>query len=104
MADVLIKNMEMPKGCPTCRFADMDGGKNFCNLTDKLILQDYDDYRCEECPLVELSSHGRLKDIDAILDRINRLAVIDELMYTSAIEGIKKMLDEFPTVIPASEI
>ena len=103
MAEMLIKNMEMPKTCAKCIGMSIPVR---CRVKETefvtAVMSGCD--RPDDCPLVELSLHGRLKDIDAILDRLNRLAVIDELMYTSAIEGIKKMLDEFPTVIPASEV
>ena len=63
MAEILIKNMEMPKACGDCRFAvnaygSLTEGK--CAVLGYGVT--YLNKRCDACPLVEVPPHGDLID------------------------------------------
>ena len=55
---ILIKNMEMPKGCACCRLKDNHYGE--CNVAHKRIhtWMERVDYRPEWCPLTEVEAYG----------------------------------------------
>ena len=60
---VLIKGMEMPKGCGLCRFDDY----GYCTMTKQYSGGSATHGRASFCPLVELpKKHGRLIDADEI--------------------------------------
>jgi len=56
MADILIKNMEMPKRCLDCRFCDDNGDYPLCIITETQKGYTFieKDIRMDDCPLVEL--------------------------------------------------
>ena len=64
MADILIKDMEMPENCHQCMF----GFGGYCDFA-----VDYEHYCCpdrgrpEWCILIEVPDHGELIDRDALL-------------------------------------
>lgn len=63
---VLIKNMEMPKGCFSCHLKE----EGFCNLTNELAI---DNKRNNDCPLVKLpDKHGRLVDADELWKKMSK--------------------------------
>ena len=65
MADILIKNMEMPKNCNYCPMYDDE----YCQCR---LEPSYDGHwtRANGCPLVELPPHGRLGDLDEVERRM----------------------------------
>lgn len=102
MADILIKNMEMPDCCNYCVgmvcFAkDTDGTwKEICKLTGKPVDLDNRDGRPSDCPLVELPPHGRLIDAVALKGSCEgRLLAGQSFNFFSEI-------DNAPTVLEAS--
>lgn len=104
--DIYIKGMEMPKSCHACCFfgqdyiwtSEFDGyPTSFCKCTGSQTL-DYVEKFLPGCPLIPVSPHGRLVDLDKIENEIARLAPED---YTTG--GIRLVLDYAPTVIPAEE-
>ena len=70
MADILIKNMEMPSCCGFCRFyRKQKDGINYCHAQRTAIsggIEVLDKLR-KGCPLVALPEHGRLIDGDKLL-------------------------------------
>ncbi len=80
MADVLIKDVEMPKCCIECEWYtwyDSDYyGVHACRKTGTMPIDNAETERAEDCPLVELPPHGRLidendlhiKDTDGLLE------------------------------------
>ena len=96
MADLLIKNMEMPKCCysdswsedGTClfHFFSYEGGSH-CSISECKPLKTK---RPMDCPLVALPPHGRLIDADV-------LPIKDEWAYV----GTNAIWDA-PTVLEAS--
>lgn len=69
--DILIKNMEMPKGCEGCPlcFLSSDGRNFFCT---RQIGKRFDlslaEQRQEDCPLIPVPEHGDLIDRDKEID------------------------------------
>lgn len=64
---IYISGMDMPKSCSEC-FADNNGWCNIlgCSIGDSVALRMVE--RRRDCPLVEVSPHGRLIDADALMD------------------------------------
>jgi len=82
MADILIKNMEMPKSCEDCPFTKKvcdiyftdkkTGVKTPCHYVDSCSLtgswfDPFSDDSPKPCPLVLVPEHGRLIDADELL-------------------------------------
>jgi hypothetical protein len=103
---VVIPDMEMPKSCYSedefCPFHtfvfDLNGGKNICTQLEKTASRDK---RLEDCPLIELPSHGRLVDKDAILKRAEEL-VANNYADVPTI-GLSIAFGLAPTVLEASK-
>lgn len=88
---VYIRGIEMPTSCRACLCSRTDiRNVDWCVLAGK-------DLPCD-CPLIYVPPHGRLGDLDKIENEIARLAPED---YTTG--GIRLVLDDAPTVIPAEE-
>lgn len=122
---VLIKGMEMPMQCVSCKLWTMQiiGGKGYdiCRAVDKVIKQPYG--RQDFCPLVPVPEHGRLIDADALIDdlkrqckevfRVNAVSPDDfwitrneaynERLWGTWCESFYGYLQTRPTVIPAEE-
>ena len=70
---ILIKGMEMPKNCSDC---PLNYDQMACIVTgtgwwsDTMVLMGFDSCkeRLHDCPLIELPPHGRLVDIDKIIE------------------------------------
>ena len=100
--DILIKEMEMPKGCFECELClneYFDGNEWHlgCSFLKKEV---YDDgSRDEDCPLVALPSHGRLIDADVLEDEAYIFKGVDGRIRT-----IVELCDieDAPIVIEAS--
>ena len=119
MAEILIRNMEMPKdGCETCPFNKkvpdiyqrIGGKRKIIHWTNSCVIdgrwRDVFSDSVPECPLVELPSHGRLIDADEMARQFNyyadicrkrKASVLEEAWETSA-----RHINEADTVIPAS--
>lgn len=68
---VYIKDMEMPESCKNCQWVEEYGGDYdwcyACRHTGKMPLENAEDGRDTDCPLVEVKApHGRLIDADEI--------------------------------------
>ena len=62
---VIVKNMEMPQNCGECAFY-IDGacyGKGYRDYRSIM-----DTAKPDDCPLVELPPHGRLADLDQMIE------------------------------------
>lgn len=118
MGDIVIRGMEMPKGCwwydDDLRFHECKLAK-VCpyHLNVGLYDDEYPDAeKSENCPLVELPEpHGRLTDADAFkayiekgLELIHReLSGIGLKIAVAVTNSFLKDIDEAPTVLEASE-
>lgn len=105
MSDVLIKGIEMPKKC----LGSLTGVGD-CFVVDKCkTFQNTDldtkykiawDNRLPNCPLAELSEHGRLIDADFLKKTLS--AVSGEQRQWFCAE-VGQFIDEAPTVVEATE-
>lgn len=72
---VLIKGMEMPKGCDVCPLIAEADDYHVCCINEQFIPWEWiDEHSAEQrhpkpswCPLVEIPPHGRLIDADALI-------------------------------------
>ena len=87
MSDILIRGMEMPKGCDECTY----NSGIYCNAMP-IAFCGYteDEDRPNWCPLIEVPPHGDLIDRDALIDT---LSSSDRDIY------VKCMLEEDATVV-----
>ena len=95
---VLIKDMEMPKSCVSCRLYKRLG----CELEDLVT------NAVQGCPLTEVPTlHGRLIDADALEDKLNglfRMRDYDRIdFYNHAIADCLATVRNAPTIIEAEE-
>ena len=95
-------NMEMPKSCNACMF-DVYG---LClinkNIEDK-------DELTHSCPLFPVPPHGRLGDLDALIDKVIAKYLEHErngeLVFAAAEikQDIVDLISDAPTIIQAEE-
>ena len=100
MAEILIKNFAMPRCCAMCMPFYVGNEEGFYGQkTGRLYASKLKHKRQEDCPLVEVPTHGDLKDTNKILQWLNRIC--DEGQSVSVGEIID-YIDNAPTVIEAS--
>ena len=86
MADLLIKDMEMPRRCGECSIWD-----GYCVILDEGV----DTHtRHPSCPLVEVKPHVRCIDADSLRQTIISCIKDAEKEYTSEDLGLVKMVYE----------
>ena len=99
---ILIKGMEMPKNCMDC---PMNYDSIDCVLVFDISLRDkdnefmYEDKRHPKCPLIELPSHGRLIDADALMKQIEH----DTPLSTVFEKTMRWYLHNAPAIIETEE-
>jgi len=100
---ILIKGMEMPKSCEDCML------ESYCGLW--VLLKDRP-ARHPDCPLIELPPHGRLGELDKLIDRLNGLCELNcqyskkqrEVMCGACMLGLAfDVIDDAPTILEAQE-
>ena len=89
---VLIKDMEMPRGCYDCTL------ESICGRWAKHDAEWQKTNRDEDCPLVSVPPHGRLIDADALIDDVRRNS---ESYFAD--DFAHEWVDNAPTIIPSSE-
>lgn len=99
MADVIIKGFEMPKDCSVCELSQKRVFANsvMCPITRQTVGYYDQGFYLEDhnCPLIPLpEEHGRLGDLDALLDEFTRSAKAGQLKPWSIVKTA-------PTIIPA---
>ena len=71
---VLIKGMEMPQNCQNCMDANLNIAISLfgamCPFCEKIFVADINirKQRHPSCPLIELPPHGRLADLDKMIN------------------------------------
>lgn len=101
---VLIEGVEILKNCGDCPCAHI-----FDSFTCKAAKRSFDKYPFESredwCPLIEVPEpHGRLIDVDKVLDGLAHNLGIRSLDYLTPSErAIVSWFRDAPTIIPASE-
>ena len=106
---VLIKDMEMPSGCPFCPMAYWESsrfygctvvvGKERAVLTDKEYAESPAASRPDWCPLIPVPPHGRAIDADALFKEIGmggRFGILEAMC-------IQSIIHDAPTIIPADK-
>lgn len=100
--NVLIKGMEMPTSCYACNcfIRDSDGSDYCC-----LLMQDIEDNgkRNDNCPLVTISSHGRLIDADVVIDRIDMNIGLYGADFPITQARMRSFIEHAPTFMDAEE-
>jgi hypothetical protein len=110
LSDILIKGMEMPKGCwwydDDLRFHECWLTK-VCHyhLTVGLYDNEYPDAeKSESCPLVEVPTHGLLKDWEKIKEIFSKyLPQVDDETNALLCEVMTDIGMNAPTVLEASK-
>lgn len=109
MSDLLIRGMELPENCWSCRmfcncFA-CEGHDCHCAALGKDIGIEAEvprNKRRDDCPLVPAPAHGRLIDVDKVLDDLAHNLGIRSLDYLTPSErAIVSWFRDAPTIIPA---
>lgn len=119
---VLIKGMEMPKSCESCKLLRevfnfiSDDFEYFCQVTkcsiDRDIHNDRLGVKLDDCPLVEVPTpHGKLIDANNLLSDLNIKRYIGRdsdgnPMYEIVGRTTKisvRMVEDAPTIIEAEE-
>lgn len=106
MSDLLIKGATMPQGCRQCYFKKWTNSRAgwFCPLRHKFLSRRViiQDKRYDDCPLVEVSSHGKLVDADKLENIFwNILSKPDE--YDKPLHDMMLELQAAPVVIESEE-
>lgn len=100
-----IKGMKMPTSCSVCWALDDYGDYPRCRITEEQRGYTFPirEKRMDNCPLVPIPPHGRLKDADAL---IKELTLDDEDGNSGAtllMAIFLEVLKAAPTIIPAEE-
>lgn len=116
MAEILIRGMEMPESCEKCKlshgYGTLSGFACGCLVTMQTRSKDCD-IRPDWCPLIPVPDHGRLIDerwikkaMITTLEAIKKNPKMDgqEMHLIAAFVTLRAMLDDAPTIIPASEV
>lgn len=90
-----IKGMEMPKSCLSC---PLQGGTADCRLTQKTYNWGLSE-RPSDCPLFPVPPHGRLGDLDVLVEKA--WDADTRCSYVQVVD-VGDILDA-PTIIPAEE-
>lgn len=108
-----IKGMEMPEICKLCYLSEFDPGfyAYVCKPTGIRI--DYDMAKIDRprtiCPLVPVPEHGRLGDLDKLIDKVIAKYLEHErkgeLVFAAAEvkQDIVDLISDAPVIIPAEE-
>ena len=94
--NLLIKGIEMPKNCCECPI-----NIYLCNYGYKYLIQHRElyDKRADDCPLIEVPSHGRLIDADALLNLLNHCMFPSDMVTTTAVRMATNWIKDAPTII-----
>lgn len=106
MADLLIKNMELPKNCGCCDMCILGKDKQnfFCTRQiGKRFHWTLAEQRQEGCPLVEVKPHGDLIDRDKLL-KLDNITFIDYGHWMADYEAVKtSVIENAPVILEASK-
>lgn len=109
---VIVKGMEMHKGCLSC-FVKAGWCPAIRKRMEEASRSDRwipENYRHDDCPLVEVPPHGRLIDADELIAKQEEDAEIfmgstnygDKVRYDEAMNSVANIVNA-PTVIPADK-
>lgn len=102
-------SMEMPTSCRACHLKmnceDCEGWECVCLPLQMKIGYWGDllaDNRREDCPLIPVPEHGRLKDVDGLMERFS-YSTGDTAEDRIWIRAVRRIIIEAPTVIPGDK-
>lgn len=97
---ILIKGMEMPTHCIDCPFM-VSRDNDDCILQSAEANENFENWEQMKtgCPLVPIPPHGRLGDLDALMDRIEH----DTPLSSTFEKIVRRYIENASTVIPESE-
>lgn len=103
MADIMIRGMEMPKGCGVCPFYRLESAGNGMYLDycagKRGVVYDPDNERESDCPLISLpEGHGRLIDASKLMKHYAWWGENDEQR-----ELFDEIVEQQDVVVPAEE-
>ena len=100
MADILIKNMEMPKNCLSCPMKEHCQLFNALHFNERLKMLDVS-IRVDGCPLVALPEHhGRLGDLDLVEEWMRKKHKEHDCPFN--IDAFLFALKKIPTIVEAN--
>ena len=101
MAEILIRNMEMPKGCYDCTLLNEDYDPYTCPIDQHCLGLVSDTKRSKKCQLVEIPKHGELIERDYIRKAFEVL--FRNYLPEPQVREAYRIINNAPTVIPASK-
>lgn len=117
MSDILIKGMEMPTSCATCKLF----GEYGCPFVGAVTYALTRGKRHKDCPLVPVPEHGRLGDLDKLEEKIDGIWDCNDMVFrpndkickipedcrgckwAQTKDYIQRMVENAPTIIPESK-
>lgn len=101
---IYIKGMEMPKNCDVCPFHVIETEELLysCVITGQFPILPHENKRSCECVLIELPSHGRLIDADALTNRVGSYMPIKWTYEYGPVVSLND-IECAPTIIEAEE-
>jgi hypothetical protein len=114
---IIIKGMEMPTNCFECSWrCKVDPENLLCRISGEYFEETFSgtiQNRHKSCPLVPVPPHGRLGDLDALMEKDNddfskimemtAPATVFSTALADAHTAIQEFLKAAPTIIPAEE-
>lgn len=105
---VYIKDMKLPTSCRKCMISQPDGCGWICPIIEsKPIVDGRVNSRHPHCPLVLVSPHGRLGNLDALKETIEALIEKHLHGYTKStwdfVCELRSIISGAPTIIEAEE-
>lgn len=109
-------NMEMPKGCGFCPIKYFDGDGDCCPFVGNSLGYSY---RPDDCPLIPVPPHGRLGDLDKLVEKIDGIWDCNDMVFkpddhccnipedckgckwAQTKDCIQRMVENAPIIIPA---
>ena len=113
---ILVKGMEMPKNCLACDWCahTIPADNYICYRLNRAVIgvaeEDVNETVNACCPIIPLSPHGRLGDLDALAARFdNGKQIISshpfpeefKAIYSQLADEMKNEIGKCPTIIPA---
>lgn len=100
MADILVRGMEMPKGCFNCDFCSLLNG--FCYRLKRYVNESRE--REKDCPLLPFSEgHGKLGDLDTLEENLRMMAAYQTGERQQGILGCCETIRMTKPIVPAEE-
>ena len=117
MSGVYIPNMELPEDCESCLFmkTDLSGEITYCPITRRPVrwwMHDLQQSSEGHCPLVPEPEHGRLGDLDELVEKFKTELTISPpqkienstLCCAIGFDGVERIINIAPTIIPADPV